>query len=254
MENKSSPVESVDRALLLLMRMRDQGPLSVKAAAEQLDVAPSTAHRLLSALTFRGFAAQDHDRQYRLGPALSDRSAEAFSTQLIRKHAHESLVELQETVGETVQLMVLRGGNIQFIDGIESKRTLRVGMRVGDKMPAFVSAGGKAMLARLTNTELEDLYRSGLPNWATGRITNMATLKRGMTRIRREGFGTNFEETEQGVIGMGVSINDAAGRPVAAITTATPSIRFERADMPAHLTALHRAAEGIATRLFNAAS
>lgn len=253
MENKSSPVESVDRALLLLMTMRDHGPLSVKAAAEQLDVAPSTAHRLLSALTFRGFAAQDHDRQYRLGPALSERSAEAFSTQIIRKHAHESLVELQETVGETVQLMVLRGGNIQFIDGIESKRTLRVGMRVGDKMPAFVSAGGKAMLARLTNTELEDLYRSGLPNWATGRITNMATLKRGMT-IRREGFGTNFEETEQGVVGMGVSINDADGRPVAAITTATPSIRFERADMPAHLTALHRAAEGIATRLFNAAS
>lgn len=254
MENKSSPVESVDRALLLLMRMRDQGPLSVKAAADQLDVAPSTAHRLLSALTFRGFAAQDHDRHYRLGPALTDRSAEAFSTQLIRKHAHEALVELQQTVGETVQLMVLRGGNIQFIDGIESKRTLRVGMRVGDKMPAFVSAGGKAMLARLTNTELEDLYRSGLPTWPTGRITTMATLKRSMTRIRREGFGTNFEETEQGVVGLGVSINDADGRPVAAITTATPSIRFERADMPTHLTALHRAAEGITTQLLNAAS
>ena len=254
MDTKSSPVESVDRALLLLMQMRDHGSLSVKAAAEQLDVAPSTAHRLLSALAFRGFAAQDHDRQYRLGPALSERRAEAFSTQLIRKHAHEALVEMQQTVGETVQLMVLRGGNIQFIDGIESNRTLRVVRRVGDKMPAFVSAGGKAMLARLTNTELEDLYRTGLAKWPTARITSMATLKRSMTKIRREGFGTSFEETEQGVVGMGVSINDADGRPVAAITTATPSIRFERADMPTHLAALRRAAEDITTQLLNAAS
>lgn len=156
-------------------------------------------------------------------------------------------------MGETVQLMVLRGGNIQFVDGIESGRTLRVGMRVGDTMPAFVSAGGKAMLARLTNTELEDLYRSGMPSWPTGRIANIASLKRSMTKVRRAEFGTNFEETEQGVVGLGVSVNDRDGRPIAALTTATPSVRFDRSAMPEHVEALRRAATAISSELLAAA-
>jgi DNA-binding IclR family transcriptional regulator len=245
----ASPVESVDRALLLLELMRAEGAVSVKAAAEHLGVAASTAHRLLSALAFRGYAAQDRERRYRLGPALSQRSAEPFSLQVIRQNAREAMVDLQRTVGETVQLMVLRGGQIQFVDGIEPELSLRIAMRIGDTMPAFVSAGGKAMLAQLSNVELEELYRSGLPPWPTGRITSLAALKRSMSKVRRADFGTNFEETEQGVIGLGVSINDRDGRPVAALTTATPSIRFDRADMPKHVEALRAAASRIAQQL-----
>jgi IclR family transcriptional regulator, acetate operon repressor len=246
---ESSPVESVDRALQLLLLMRREGPVSVKTAAEHLDVAPSTAHRLLSALAFRDFAAQDRERRYRLGPALSERSAESFTVNMLRQHSRAALQTLHRYVGETVQLMVLRGGNIQFIDGIECELTLRVGMRVGDQMPAFVSAGGKAMLARLNNAELEELYRGGLPPWPTGRITSMAMLKRSMTKVRRAEFATNFEETEQGVIGLGVSINDLDGRPIAALTTATPSIRFRRTEMPDHVQALRTAASTIGEQL-----
>lgn len=125
-------------------------------------------------------------------------------------------------------------------------------MRVGDKMPAFVSAGGKAMLARLANSELEDLFRTGLPPWPTGRIDTLATLKRNMTKVRRVDFATNFEETEQGVIGVGVSINDPDDRPVAALTTATPSIRFNRADMPDHVQELRTAVASITEQLLGA--
>ncbi|WP_139007062.1 IclR family transcriptional regulator [Arthrobacter crystallopoietes] len=251
---ETSPVESVDRALLLILLMRSAGPISVKAAAEHLNVAPSTAHRLLSALTFRGFSVQDRERRYRAGPALSERGAESFSVHLLRVNARSALMALHEAVGETVQLMVLRGGSIVFIDGVESTSALRVGMRVGDQMPAFVSAGGKAMLAQLSNTELEELYRGGLPPWPTGRITSLALLKRNMTRIRRAEFATNFEETEQGVVGLGVSINDAAGKPIAALTTATPSIRFRREDMPAYIEALRTAAAAVEDRLRAAVS
>lgn len=231
------------------MRMRDQGPLSVKAAAEQLDVAPSTAHRLLTALTFRGFAAQSHDRTYRPGPEISGHPQPFLSTQTLGEHSQAALVRLQGTVGETVQVMVLNGGNIQFVDGVESARNLRVARRIGDMMPAFVSSGGKAMLAQLPNAELEEIYRSGLQSWPTGKITTLASLRRSMTKIRRDGFGTSFEETEQGVVGLGVSINDADGRPVAAVTTATPSIRFDRSAMPLHVEALQLAAAEIMEKL-----
>ncbi|MFD1210888.1 helix-turn-helix domain-containing protein [Arthrobacter sp. GCM10027362] len=131
-----SPVESVDRALVLILLMRERGPVSVKTAAAHLGVAPSTAHRLLSALAFRGFASQDRERRYRLGPALAENTVESFSINRLRECARRPLLELHNLLGETVQLMVLRGGNIQFIDGIESESTLRVGtgfrLRDGD--------------------------------------------------------------------------------------------------------------------------
>lgn len=245
MENKPSPVESVDRALMLLLSMRERGTLSVKVAAEILGVAPSTAHRLLNALAFRGFAVQGHDRAYRPGPAWSGESPATFSAGQLHQLAQDALCTLQETVGETVQLMVLTGGNIQFVSGVESAHTLRVAVLVGNEMPAFVSSGGKAMLARFTNTELEGMYRAGLPAWPTGKTTTVATLKRHMSKIRKDGFGTSFEETTQGVVGLGMSINGADGRPVAAVTTATPSTRFSRSVIPLHVAALRHAADTI---------
>ena len=250
MENKTSPVESVDRALVLLMAMRDRGPLSVKAAAELLRVAPSTAHRLLNSLAYRGFAAQGHDRTYRQGPEFSGRSARPLSTQEIRQAAQAALHQLHSAAGETVQLMVMHGGHIRFVDGVESNRTLRIGMLVGNLMPAFASAGGKAMLARMTNTQLEALYRSGLPHWPTSRITTPALLKRHMTKVRRDGFGASIEETEQGVMGLGVSINDPHGLPVAALTIATPSVRFDRSAVGANVEALQRAAATVTEQLY----
>lgn len=60
---KESPVESVDRALQLLMMLQAGEILSVKLAAERLSIAPPTAHRLLRALKNRNFATQDPGRQ-----------------------------------------------------------------------------------------------------------------------------------------------------------------------------------------------
>ncbi|WP_084637137.1 IclR family transcriptional regulator [Neomicrococcus aestuarii] len=245
----SSPIASVDRALLLILLMKESGPISVKSASEHLGVAPSTAHRLLNALMHRGFAAQDHERRYRLGPALVERHSERYTVQALRQSARSALMVLSQEVGETVQLMVLTEGNIQFIDGIESTKTLRVGMRVGDKMPAFVSAGGKAILALFSNAELEDLYRQGIPAWSTSRIDSLKTLKREMTKVRRAEFGSNFEEMEEGVVGLGVAVTDPDGHPVAAITTATPSIRFDRNNIPSHVAALQTAAAAISEEL-----
>lgn len=243
---ETAPIESVDRALQLILLLRESGPISVKAAAEHLGVAPSTAHRLLSALAFRGFVRQDKARQYRAGPVLVHHEDTTISLNRLRECSRQPLLHLHEKVAETVQLMILRGPNIQFIDGVEAESTLRVAMRFGDQMPAFASAGGKAILAELGNNALEQIYRRGLPAWPTSRITTMAQLKQDMATVRRNEFGTNFEETEQGVIGVGVAILDASGAPIAGLTTASPSVRFRRERLDLHVGALREAATEVA--------
>ena len=71
---KNSPsyaVSSVDHALQLAVMLQVEGTLSVSDAASRLDVARSTAHRLLSMLVYRDFARQGEDRKYHAGPVMS---------------------------------------------------------------------------------------------------------------------------------------------------------------------------------------
>lgn len=243
------PVESVDRALRLVELLQRGERLSVKAAAEHLGVVPSTAHRLLNALLYRDFARQGPHHLYQAGPALVARHDGPITIGTLREVARPGLELLHERIGETAQLMVLHGGNIRFVDGIESAATLRVGVRIGDQMPAYCSAGGKALLAELSNADLDRLYQHGLPPWPTARIRTLPELKRRLATVRDTGYGTNLEETEQGVNGLGVTVHTSAGRPLAAFTLAIPSVRFRKDDIGGHVSALHAAAADTAARI-----
>lgn len=234
MENnrEAAPLQSVDRALHLALLLRGGRRFSVQEAAGELGTAPSSAHRLLSALVHRGFAVQDRERRYVAGPVFVAQSSQV-GVGLLRRLAYPVLQELHERLGETVQVMVLSGNSILFVDGIEDvERGLRVGMRLGDKMPAYCSAGGKAILAELSNPEVEQLYRGGLTPWPYARFSTLNALKRHLATVRRTGYGTSVEETERGVHGVGVSVHAPSGRVVAALTTAVPSVRFRRQDVP----------------------
>jgi IclR family acetate operon transcriptional repressor len=244
MRNSDSPskLESVDRALQLVTWLRAGEVMSVKSAGERLGVAPSTAHRLLGALVDRDFAVQDRERRYRAGSQLVSRGESHFSVNHLRQAARPALQKLYVDVNDTVQLMVLAGPHVRFIDGIESEAALHVKARMGDLMPAYCSAGGKAILAELGNVEVEQIYRGGLTPWPTARIHTLPALKRQLAAVRKAGYAGNLEETEQGVSGLGVCIRDATGKPVAAYTTAIPTARFKKASVPGYVKALREAA------------
>ncbi|OAV61819.1 IclR family transcriptional regulator [Enteractinococcus helveticum] len=253
-EESPAPVESVDRALRLLLYLRDHDSISVKEAAAHLGIAASTAHRLLSTLIRRKFIVQDFARRYRMGTALSIEDPGRVTGSMLVAAAEQPLAELQARVGETVQVMVLRGGNIRFLDGLEPEAVLRVSRRVDDEMPAFVSAGGKAILGRLSNQEVEEIYRRGLMAWPTRRVQTMQMLKRMLTQVRQRGYALSAEETEQGVAGVGVSVVGPDARPVGALTIAIPSARFRRALVPEYVAALQAAAQRVQDELFGSSS
>jgi IclR family transcriptional regulator, acetate operon repressor len=114
---------------------------------------------------------------------------------------------------------------------------------VGDEMPAYCSAGGKALLAEMSNPDVEHVYRGGLTLWPTARFTTVNTLKRHLATVRRLGYGTNVEETERGVHGIGVSVRAPSGSRVAALTIALPSVRFRRQGVPGYVEGLGAARE-----------
>src|ERR1700737_5279003 len=66
------PIESVDKALKLLLLLGEQPEIRLSEATRYLGVASSTAHRLLAMLAYRGFVRQDPvSKAYLPGPALT---------------------------------------------------------------------------------------------------------------------------------------------------------------------------------------
>ncbi|ACU97085.1 transcriptional regulator [Saccharomonospora viridis DSM 43017] len=221
-------IEAVDRALTLVTLLAERGSLSVTEAGRELGVAPSTAHRLLSTLCHRQFAVQGDKRLYRPGPALLA-LAKAGGPPLADR-IRPYLQRLYDLVGETVHLMVRTGAEIRFVDGIESRHPLRVGLRTGARMPAYCTSGGKAMLADLEPSEIDALHAGGLPPWPGEKIHNLSALHETLEAVRRNRLGVNHEESEPGVTAIGASIGWIDGQH-AALTTVLPTVRLATVDL-----------------------
>ncbi len=240
MENQAPPypIQSVDYALQLLLILKRDGLLRVSEAAAELGVARSTAHRLISMLRFRGFVEQARDRTYRAGSAFADLGGGPSSATALLGIARPHLVRLTEKAGETSNLMIRVGSDVQFIDSIESKKALRVGSRVGVRLAARLTSGGKVLLADLPFEEVALLH----PELAGD---DLATLKRTLAAVRRQGFGTNVQESERGVVAVGMAVRGVNGSAIGAVTISAPTVRFNRGKVADVLPGLTDTVEGI---------
>jgi DNA-binding IclR family transcriptional regulator len=228
-------LSSVDHALQLLLLFRTRPALRVAEVAEQLDVARSTAHRLLSMLVYHQFAVQDPvTRAYRPGPRLTEIGLAAVGALDVRLRMRPHLSEIAARTGETVSLLVLEGDQVHFIDSIESPRVVRVASRLAARMPAHATSAGKAMLAVLTADEVLAIY----PNEKLTTVTEHTFATRtqllaALDEVRGAGFAVNFEESETGLGAIGMAVLDADGRPAAGFTVAGPMQRMTREYMQA---------------------
>ncbi|MGH3586766.1 MAG: IclR family transcriptional regulator [Pseudonocardia sp.] len=229
MKNKPSySLESVDKALLLLQMLRDHGRLRVRQAATDLQIAPSTAHRLLAMLVYRDFARQDEDRCYVPGPGLSAAPAAGSITDRLRRRLLPAMRTLCEQVNETVNLMVRVGTQTRIVASVESTQLLHVGDRQGTVHPATHSSGGKALLAHLDAQDLAQLYLRPDNDDAPAALAppEFARLRDELADVRQRGYAFNSEQTETGVCAIGQVVVGSSGEPVAAITISVPTLRF----------------------------
>ena len=223
-------IEAVDNALQLLQLLRDGGALRLKDAAAELGVAPSTAHRLLAMLVYRGFALQDENRRYVPGPAMGVGPAGLVWTRQLRDLAQPHMELLSAQLNETVNLMVRVGSKVRFLATVEGSNVLRIGDRQGTVMPADKTSGGKAMLAELDPAMIEQLFRSHNAEIGGDTIPDSVfpAFLRELESVRSNGFAANFEGTEEGVSAMGIALHNRQGSVVGALSVATPSTRFRK--------------------------
>lgn len=244
------PIESVDNALRLVQMLRDGGRVRLTDAADELQVAPSTAHRLMAMLVYRGFAMQDDQRRYVAGPSLGARAIGAPWLHQLRRLAQTPMEDLCSRVGETVNIVVRVGVGIRFLHTVEAASVLRIGDRGGTVMPAIGASSGKALLALESEERLRHLY-TGHGARLAGSALDEAAFERLLGELadaRRLGYAVSREETEPGLGAVGVAVTTPEGAPLAGISVATPIGRLDGMLEPHRLAQLFLCRDEVAQR------
>ena len=236
----SSTLSSVTNAVRLLKAFsstdREWG---VSDLARHLELSKSTVHRLLATLTEEGMLQQDHGTgRYRLGLVIFDLAA-AVSTQFdLHEAVLSPMTDLRNRSGETVQVAVLDGRHVVYVERLESQHTLRMFLAIGRRNSAHCSGTGKALLAFIPREHLESLLKGWkLEPRTPHTLTTQKALRSDLELTRQRGYAENRHESEVGVVSVAAPIRDHGSRTIASISVAGPAERVDpiRREL-AHLT------------------
>jgi DNA-binding IclR family transcriptional regulator len=244
-------VRSVQRAIRILEAFREGTTPTVSELGRTLKLPKSSVYELLSTLVAEGLVIKDaSSNRYRLGLRLVELARAASNDLEVRQVAHPFIEKLRDDLNETVQLTVLDGDQILYVDGCESSRQLRTFFEAGDRAPLYCTALGKAILANLPPRDRDRfLRRKGLRRFTDRTLTDPAALRRDLARTAARGYSIDDMEHEEGVRCVAAPIRDRDGRPFASISVSGPESRLPAGRDEEIAGRVTRAAEEVSRRL-----
>jgi DNA-binding IclR family transcriptional regulator len=222
-------IQVISRAAKVLKSLEGQSEgLSLSAIAKEVNLPRSTVQRIVAALSTEGFLiSASVGARVRLGPSLVSlgSAAKADIDRVILPHMKRLSIEIEETVDLSVQ----DGSVMIFIDQVVANtQKLRAVSSVGDAFPIYSCANGKAILANMTDAEIDELLPKGkLASLTDHTINDLDSLYADIDKIRKKGIAFDKEEHCDGVCALGIAIEDPYGRNIA-ISIPIPSVRFNR--------------------------
>jgi IclR family acetate operon transcriptional repressor len=211
----------------------EPGRLRLVDLGERLGLAKSTARRLLVGLVEVGLVGVDAHGRFSLGERLLGfGSAAGPHVSALFRPTIERVS--RATDGETVDLSILRGQRMRFVDQIESSHRLRAVSAVGVRFPLEVTANGKAALAAMDDADAQAVLSRFSPEMADG-------LRNEIAEIRRTGIAFDREEHTAGISAAAIA-RRVVGDNVVAISVPAPTDRFLEKEQRI-VAALHTAAD-----------
>lgn len=211
--------------MAILRKLRDTGGLNLAKLAQEVGLARSTVHRIVSTLESEKLVSTaSPDGRIQLGIELISLGAAVNSD--LRRELHPYLEGLSIEVDETVDLAVLDDDRLLFLDQIARPRRLRAVSGVGMSFPLHCSANGKAYLATMTVEQVEVLIPEHLQTFTPNTLSTRHDLLRELEQIRAAGgIAFDREEHTQGICAVGSMVRGPLGQ-VAVISIPVPSVRF----------------------------
>lgn len=202
--------------------------LSFTELLVKLDIPKSSLHALLSTLAeSRMVVYYDVTKTYGLGPKIWEFSMAYYDRISVVPLAWPYLQKLRGLFDETIQLAVRDGTDVVYVSKIESTRPIQLASHVGSRLPAYATGLGKAMLACLPVTVIDQLYPlSALQRFTKNTIATVTQLKRVLTEIRQVGYSEDHGEYSPHVHCIAVPIVGWKQQLIGALSISGPEGRF----------------------------
>lgn len=211
-------------AILRVVAAEPQGR-RLSDVADATLLSKATAHRLLAGLCAEELLEKSaDDGTYRLGPLACRIGAAAAGPQALRQRARPVLARIGSLTGETA-LMFQRapaGAAAICIEQIESVHGLRLVAEIGSRMPLHAGGGPRAILAHLPKEEVAAAL-APLPASAARRVRSL------LSQTLANGYAISFQETNDGVSGIGVPFFDSQRRVLGSVALVGPLSRMDNA-------------------------
>lgn len=223
-------IRAVERALDVLLCFTSQTPeLSMTEISEMVGINKSTVHRLLATLEGKNFLERDRDTGlYRPGIRLVQMAFLTMEHNDLKRLASPFLHELCDQYQENVHLAVLDETEVIYLDAVESTQRLKLAATPGQRLPAYCTASGKAILAFLPEEEVKDILKRGMPKHTKNTLTTVKAFFEDVSRTRERGYAFSEQEFEEGINAIAAPI---CNQPIASISVAGPAYRLTRERM-----------------------
>jgi len=250
-ETDARTVQALDRGLQLLSLLSKENRISLSTLAMQAGMPPSTAHRLLMTLQNHHFAEFDERTQEWMIGVEAFRVGSGFLKRINLVEASRDVMHrLMSETGETANLAIADNGDVVFISQVETNNPIRAFFRPGTRSAMHASGVGKALLAQLSEDELESLLqKKGLPQFTKSTLTHPGDLMTDLELCRSRGWSFDDEERYAGMRCIAAPVFNAHGEAVAGISVSGPSARFTDDSISRLSIAVRRAAADLSQNL-----
>lgn len=224
------------RVLSLLARSR--GPVAAATIAGQLGIPRSSVYQLLEEMSAQGFVLHyPEERRWGLGPSAFELAGGFARQQPLARLGRPLLESLVDRMGESGHLAVLSGRDVLYLVEERAPRRPSLVTDVGVRLPAHLTATGRAMLAALPAAQLRALYPdTSAFTSRDGEVWSYRRLKSVLEVVRTDGVATEQGEVTPQFASVGAVVLDSSRWPVAAV-----ALTYREADASAeHVTSWSR--------------
>jgi DNA-binding IclR family transcriptional regulator len=224
MARGSAGRSALSRHLSVLASFDIDSPfLTVAQVARRADLTVSTAHRLLSELEEHGMVERRDDKTFRLGLRLWELACRTPGALGIREIAVSHLRDLHGVIGQHVQLGVLSGNEVLFLERLSRRDAVVNITTVGGRIPLHASSSGLVLLAHSPMEVQERILNGPMPRFTDRTIHTPDELRQVLHAIRAEGFivGSGFIHPD--ARGIAVPVFGSGNAVVAAISAVVPN-------------------------------
>jgi IclR family KDG regulon transcriptional repressor len=226
--SSSTPlVSAAIRAFTVLESLSRRRSIGLEELSHEIGLAKPTVYRFLQTLQGLGYVRRDESERWAMTLKLFNVGSRALDHLDLLAVARPVAEELSEELGETVHMGVLEDDSAVYVLKIESSYTIRMYSRVGRRIPLYCTGIGKVLLAFAPPEERKALLkRLRLVAFTPKTISTKPALDAELERIRREGYGLDDEEHEEGIRCIASPVIDHEGSVVAALSVSWPGFRY----------------------------